>query len=209
MIKESNIIADALRSDIASGELEPGAPIRQDTVAERFQVSRTPVRQVLHQLAGEGFVTYDPNKGARVATISRAAVRDLFDMRLALEPLALESALPHHDKVVWALAEIALDRADASGSDAVALGRENSHFHMALYAPSGRSLLLETIARLADRGIRGEIVALSIKNRISQSAAEHRELLRACSTREHKTALYLLAGHLESARDDALVAIND
>ena len=209
MENESISIADMLRSDIAAGRLGSDAPIRQDAIAARLKVSRTPIRQALRQLAGEGFVTYDPNRGARVATVSSAAVRDLFDMRLALEPLALEAALPYHDKLVWARAEMALDRADVAGVDAVSLGQENSRFHGDLYEPSGRSLLLETVGRLTDRGIRAEIVALSVKSRVRQSALEHRDLLRACIARDEPGALRILRGHLEAARDDTLAAMEE
>lgn len=209
MSNPSNIVADALRADILDGRILPDAPIRQDALAERLSVSRTPVRQALHLLAGEGFVTYNPNRGARVAAFSAAQVRDLFDMRLALEPMALAAALPHHDKIVWAEAEMALDRADAPKRDATVLGRENTRFHSALYAPSARALLIETITRLTDRGVRAEIVALSIEGRVETSAAEHRALLAACVARDEAAAVRLLREHLTAARDDTLAALGN
>jgi DNA-binding GntR family transcriptional regulator len=206
MKNSSNTVVDHLRAQILDGAISPDQPIRQNLIAEELAVSRTPVRQALHQLAGEGLVTYDANRGARAAPILAADVRDLFDMRLALEQIALAAAFHSHDKRVWAEAEMALDRAEQT-TDALLLGQENAAFHMALYAPCERDLLLNTISGLTKRGVRSEIIALSIGTRSDQSDAEHHALLAACRTGKLENAQDILTAHLVSARDDTLAVL--
>ncbi|MFT7594021.1 MAG: DNA-binding GntR family transcriptional regulator [Paracoccaceae bacterium] len=207
MKNSSEIVIDHLRVQILDGAISPDQPIRQDLIAAELAVSRTPVRQALHQLAGEGLVTYDANRGARAAPILAGDIRDLFDMRLALEPIALAAAFKNHDKRVWAEAEMALDRAEQT-NNSLALGQENAAFHMVLYAPCDRDLLLNTISGLTKRGVRAEIVALSIDTRTDQSDAEHHALLSACRTGNLEVAQDILTAHLVSARDDTLAVLD-
>lgn len=206
MKNSSNTVIDHLRAQILDGAITPDQPIRQNLIAEELAVSRTPVRQALHQLAGEGLVTYDANRGARAAPILAGDVRDLFDMRLALEPIALAAAFQNHDKLVWAEAEMALDRAKQT-TDALLLGRENAAFHTALYAPCARNLLLTTISGLTKRGVRAEIIAFSINSRTDQSDAEHHALLAACRAGKLDDAQNILTAHLIAARDDTLTVL--
>lgn len=200
---ESNNTLERIRAEIIYGVLATDAPLRQDQIAKRLCVSRTPVRQALERLAGEGLVDYDRNRGARVAPIRADDVRDLFDIRVALEPIALAEAMPLHDKLVWAEAEIALDRADET-KQASELSRANSEFHAAIYSPCRRTLLLDTIRRLTSRGIRAEIAALSMQTRIAKSAEEHRKLLDACRDGDPRRACKVLERHLIAARNDTL-----
>src|SRR6187397_3150257 len=87
-------IAIVLEEAIVSGEIAPGTVLRQEQLSERYQVSRTPVREALRRLAALGLVSFVPNRGVRVRTLSRSELREAFLVRAELESLATELAVP-------------------------------------------------------------------------------------------------------------------
>lgn len=87
-------IAMVIEEEILAGELPPGSVLRQEQLSERFEVSRTPVREALRQLAALGMVDFVPNRGVRVRSLSRDDLREAFLVRAELEGLAAELATP-------------------------------------------------------------------------------------------------------------------
>src|ERR1700680_4369549 len=85
-------VAVALRTEITSAALPPGARVRQRDVAERFGVSTTPVREALAPLEREGLIRVEPHRGATVFSPSEAELRDHYEIRIALEVLAVRRA---------------------------------------------------------------------------------------------------------------------
>jgi DNA-binding GntR family transcriptional regulator len=85
-------IALVIEEAIVSGELEPGTVLRQEQLSERFGVSRTPIREALRLLAALGLVSFVPNRGVRVRTVSRDELHEAFMVRAELESLATELA---------------------------------------------------------------------------------------------------------------------
>jgi len=206
-ITTTTTVANAIRDLIISGSFKPGTPLRQDHLASRLSVSRTPLRHALRVLVAEGLVNYDDFRGAHVTWIEPSDIVDVFEMRMALEPIALESAFPNLTKVEFAKAEIAIDAAENEPAG-LAQARLNWEFHSALYLPSGRTALLGVIDNLNRSGARAEIVAASIRERPDKSACEHLALLKACRDGALSGALKLLKDHLTGARDDTLATLN-
>ena len=87
-------LALELEQAIVRGELAPGQGLRQEELSERYGVSRTPVREELRRLAALGLVSFEPNRGVRVRTLSRDELREAFLVRAELESLATELAVP-------------------------------------------------------------------------------------------------------------------
>jgi len=85
-------IALVIEEAIVAGELAPGLVLRQEQLSEQFEVSRTPVREALRKLAALGLVSFEPNRGVRVRTVSREDLREAFLVRAELESLATEVA---------------------------------------------------------------------------------------------------------------------
>ena len=85
-------IATVLEGEIVSGELQPGIVLRQEHLSERFAVSRTPIREALRRLAALGLVSFEPNRGVRVRTVSHDELYEAFLVRAELESLATELA---------------------------------------------------------------------------------------------------------------------
>src|SRR3954464_14233770 len=87
-------LALALEEAIVAGEIAPGTVLRQEQLSEQYKVSRTPVREALRRLAALGLVSFVPNRGVRVRTLSREELREAFLVRAELESLATELATP-------------------------------------------------------------------------------------------------------------------
>lgn len=123
-----------LRQAIISGELRPGEQVLQDALAERFGVSRVPLREALKILEGEGPVVYRPHRGYFVAELDIGDLREVYRIRDLLESEAVRVAVPQiTDEEVAALA-VALnevEQASASG-DLVAMSEANRRFHFGL-----------------------------------------------------------------------------
>ncbi len=85
-------VALALEQAIVSGDIAPGTVLRQEQLSERFAVSRTPIREALRRLAALGLVSFEPNRGVRVRTLTHKELREAFLVRAELESLATEIA---------------------------------------------------------------------------------------------------------------------
>src|SRR3954471_4720361 len=109
-----DLIADTLRDEILRGEISPGAALRQEELAERFGVSRLPVRDALMRLEAQGLVHVYPNRGAFVISLSADEVREIYEMRILLEGDILERAVPRMTEEDWRRIEAA--RIDAERS---------------------------------------------------------------------------------------------
>ena len=142
-------LALALEEAIVSGELAPGTVLRQEQLSEQFEVSRTPIREALRKLAALGLVSFEPNRGVRVRTISREDLYEAFLVRAELESLATEIATPK-----MSVAELAdLEAAERRFSDVTHQLVEMAH--------AGRQdleLARETLRRIEGLGISMERV---------------------------------------------------
>lgn len=191
----SHVIADALRTAIVEGTLAPGAPLRQDAIARHFSVSAIPVREALRQLASEGWARIELNKGASVAPLSRDEAREIYEIRSALESLALGLAIPNHTEE--SLREVsALAASGSHETDPSLYVARNEAFHMSLYAPAGRPQLMEMLTTLHRRGERYLRLKFGFPAYKGESDAEHAEILAAVQRRDIPAAQALVAGHL-------------
>lgn len=192
-----DLIAESLRHAIVRGDIEPGEPLRQEEIAAQFATSRIPVREGLRQLEVEGLVSFHPNRGAVVTKLSPGDIREIFEIRLALETAALRFAIPHHDERTWRDAEGILDAIDREDT-ANPWGEGNRRFHLALYAPAERPRLHEMIAGLYRNGERYEHKARTLAWYHERAQEEHRRLLDLCRKRDADAAVALLTEHIEA-----------
>ncbi len=147
----SRVIAEALRSAIVDGTLAPGAPLRQDAIARHFSVSAIPVREALRQLESEGWARAAVHKGATVAPLSADEAREIYEIRSALESLALGLAIPNHSAATLRECAALCRAAEREANPSLYVDR-NAAFHMSLYAPAGRPQLEDMIGIAASAG---------------------------------------------------------
>ncbi len=198
------LIAHHLRLAILRGELKSRQPLRQDKLAADLGVSKIPVREALAQLKAEGLVTYKSNRGAFVTALSPTEAREIYLMRMALEAIALEQALPKLGRRDFVLAHSALLSLDAE-PDPARWAELNWEFHAALYAPAAMPHLLGTLQMLHVNVGRYLVLYLDRMAFQTQSQAEHYALLAACQAGDLTDAQTVLTAHLQAAAD-ALIA---
>jgi DNA-binding GntR family transcriptional regulator len=137
-------ISKVLAERIIAGTLEPGARLRQDHIAEEFGASHVPVREAFRLLEAQGLAISEPRRGVRVAAFDLAQVKEVAEMRAALEALALRHAAPHLTSAILDEAESA-NRAAERSRDVRSWEEANRAFHRTILAPCGMPRLLATI----------------------------------------------------------------
>jgi DNA-binding GntR family transcriptional regulator len=123
-------IVEQLRQAILAGDIAPGEHIRQQEIAERFGVSRLPVREALRILEAEGLTEHETNKGARVCRLDMQELQVVYQIRERLEPLALIQSMPHLGAADLAALRAAHD-AICANSDLNAFLALDREFHRA------------------------------------------------------------------------------
>lgn len=199
-------VAAALRSALHQGRWAAGAPLRQEDLAAEFGVSRIPVREALSKLQAEGLVVVQPNRGAFVASLGAADVREIFDLRVLLECDALRHAISAHTP--RSLRQLHALQAELDAEDDPNLWlATDAAFHEVLYAPSGRARTLEMIAVLRASVTRLYRAHLSPDTRRKGWRDEHHTLLKAVAAGQVERALAALTRHLRQTEAVALAAV--
>lgn len=140
----ANRICRALADRIITGELAPGTKLRQDHIAEEFATSHVPVREAFRRLEAQGLAVSEPRRGVRVASFGLKELREVAEMRAALEVLALRHAAPHLTPSTIDQAEAATIEAD-SARDVRSWEEANRRFHRLILTPCGMPRLLAVI----------------------------------------------------------------
>jgi DNA-binding GntR family transcriptional regulator len=178
----TELVRKALEDEIFGGDLMPGARLDELSVASRFSVSRTPVREALHQLSASGLVEVRPRQGAVVARITLRRLIELFVVMAELESLCARlSATNMTEDERRKLLELCDDCGAAVAQD---LGvdvyyQANCRFHDAVYEGSHNSVLVDVISGLRRRGEPYRRKQLARPGRMAVSQAEHWTVARA------------------------------
>lgn len=146
-------ISRVLAERIIGGSIEPGSRLRQDHIATEFGTSHVPVREAFRRLEAQGLAVSEPRRGVRVAAFDLAEVREVAEMRAALEVLALQHAAPHLTPTILALAETAT-RAGDNSPDVASWEAANRLFHRTLLVPCDMPRLLAAIDDLHAKSAR-------------------------------------------------------
>ncbi|MDE1933493.1 GntR family transcriptional regulator [Bradyrhizobium sp.] len=204
MLLRDNVY-ESLRADILNCRLAPGDDVREQELAQRYAVSRQPVREALLRLEREHLVTVQPRQGYRVNPISLSDARDLLRFRLALEPACVAEAIEHApDKTLKALDDYR--RFSGDHEDFIAYNRA---FHTALAYASGNRRMAGALCDLigqADRLVRVSLA--NIRNHDpTRLVGEHIELIEAMQRRDRRRAARLIKTHIHQTEKRVLPAL--
>jgi DNA-binding GntR family transcriptional regulator len=200
-------IAAELRRELLAGSLAPGAELSQVVLAERFGVSRIPVRDALRILAGEGLIEMEPNRGAKAITLTPGEVQEIYDLRVLLECDCLRRAAGNMTPA--ALEEIDRVRRK-SDLDASTPGWAAGDwaFHEAMYRHAGRPrqlAMIETLRRTCQLFVNAYSTMTAKKPRWLN---DHRAILQHLESGATDHAVTVLQRHLQAAAAHLLARMN-
>lgn len=192
-------VRDRLREDILSGELAPGSVLSEAALAESFGVSRGPIREALGRLASDGLIAITPRRGAIVTELTPDEFVDAYQLREALETLAIRLAVPQlEDSDLARLRELHRQMAEHVERDEVnAFFNANGEFHDLFVTASGNQKLHEMYRLLMDQTGRYQARSLALRGSIGRSIAEHEAILEAVEAGDAERAALLMADHIE------------
>lgn len=148
--RTSDYIADILRKAILMGELSDGAVLNQVATAERFGVSRVPVREAMRQLQAEGLISAEAHRQPVVRTLSMESITEICELRALIEEHLVERAIPLIDDAVIEELESLLDEMERVEDHRQWLAL-NNEFHSTIYRASGLPIALELAESLRGR----------------------------------------------------------
>lgn len=191
-------VYDHLRTEILEGRLEPGAELGEVALAEQLGVSRGPLREAIGRLAAEGLVTVSPRRGAVVRSLSKKEFLELYQVREALERMAVQLAVPRLTaEQVEELASLNEEMAaHAAGNKVDSFFEANLAFHARLLEASGNRKLQELYRQLLDQLGRYRLRSLTLRGNLKRSVSEHKAILRAASRGDAERAAQLMAEHI-------------
>lgn len=209
MPRAADKLVNAIQDDIFSGALKPGDRLDELALAERFEVSRTPIREALRTLIDSGLIETRPRHGAFVRTLSAAEIIEMFEVAAELEGMAgrlaaTAATTPQADAIEAACRAC---RTAADADDAPAYGPLNEAFHAAIHAASGNRFLRRQLEAVEARLQTYRRLPFEIRGRLKTSASEHEDIAAAILDGRADDADRLLREHmmLQGQRLPALI----
>jgi DNA-binding GntR family transcriptional regulator len=188
---------EALREAIVDGVYAPGQHLRQQELARKYGCSVIPIREALHQLAAEGFVVLDPQRGARVAAFDGRMLEEIFEVRIVLEKIAVQRAA---ERMTPQAAERSrrileqMERPDLTPGEWVHLDWE---FHDSLCACAAQEYLRKTVSTLRRQMEPYLRLDLTKVGTIEFGRREHRRIFQSCVRKDPEAAGRHIVAHLQ------------
>jgi DNA-binding GntR family transcriptional regulator len=195
-------IADVLRAAVISGQMQQGVVYSVPTLAAQFEVSATPVREAMLDLAKEGLVEPVRNKGFRVTELTDKDLDDITQLRALIEvPVVAHLALTAAHEDIDALRPLAeAIRDSAETGDLIGYVEADHRFHLGLLALAGNPRLVEVVRDLRAHTRLYGLRKLVEEGRLTDSAAEHSELLDAMVQRDRARTEEVIRRHIGHVR---------
>ncbi|MCL7409651.1 GntR family transcriptional regulator [Marivivens donghaensis] len=188
-----------LLSDIREGRLAAGDRLRETDLAERFGISRTPIREAIRLLEADGLVSHQPRQGATIRSLDYAEVMELYEMRSVLEGTAARLA-------ARSASDIEIEELIALNDDLAAAGnspeafRLNRQFHHALLHSTKNRFLAKSMDSLQKSLMILGPTTLTQPDRAERAIEEHNDVLTAIRSRDGDTAEKAMRAHIQAAQ---------
>lgn len=191
-------IRSDLQAEIEEGKFAPGTPFDERSLAERFKVSRTPVREALQQLAALDLVRIEPRIGVFVSRLSIQKLRALFELLSELEMVCAKLAARRMDVSKHPELLEALDACEkaAAANDSKAYSKANQKFHETVYANAHNEYLVEHVRLIRRKTQRYRVNDLQTPKQIQNSLQGHREITEALIAGDAEAAHFAMSRHM-------------
>ncbi len=196
------VLFERLRSLILTGHYRTGEKLREEELAERFGVSRTPVREALRKLESEGLVQYLPHRGVLVNQLSHADLAEIYPVRALLEGLAARLAAKHiTDQELQTLRSLQHQMEAAyTKRDYKRATKIHTRFNVTLYRASRNKRLINILAQFNDYIEHSKVRSLALPGRPEEIRQEHAAMIEAIARRDGDAAETAARLHVENAR---------
>ncbi len=202
-----DVVFNTLRKAILRGNLEPGEHLREIYLADKLGVSRTPIREAIRKLELEGLVVMIPRKGAVVAEITEKSLRDVLEVRRALEALAVQLAC---EKILDAeveelkMAAKSFEEALETG-DVTVFAEADVQFHDIIYRATDNERLIQLLYNLREQMYRYRVEHLKREDSHETLLEEHKAIIDTIERRDVEHAVQAVCTHI----DNQVVAVSD
>ena len=202
-----DVVFNTLRQAILRGELQPGERLLEIHLANKLGVSRTPIREAMRKLELEGLVLMIPRKGAVVAEITEKSLRDVLEVRKALEELAVKLACEKiQDEEIDELKAAAKEFENALKSgDVTVFAEADVKFHDIIYRTTDNQRLIQLLYNLREQMYRYRVEYLKRKDSHEVLLAEHQRIIETIEKRDEKSAVEAVCTHI----DNQVEAVSD
>jgi DNA-binding GntR family transcriptional regulator len=199
---------EMLKAAIINGELLPGQPLVESTLAEWCGVSRTPIREALRRLQQDGLIKRT-DRGMIVQERSPEEILDIYDTRLVLEGFAGRAAADRRSEYDLGSMKRWLERGDDIPENSNGLVEANLGFHAAVWRATHNESLIDLLERLNPHLARYPETTLSFPSRWDEARREHHLLVEAIEARDGDLAHEIATGHFSRARDIRLMVFDE
>ena len=196
-----DVVFNTLRQAILRGEFKPGERLMEIQLANKLGVSRTPIREAIRKLELEGLVIMIPRKGAEVADITEKSLRDVLEVRKALEELAVQLAC---EKITQEELE-ELEKAGENfkkvlnrSKDITEVAEADVRFHDVIYMATDNQKLILLLNNLREQMYRYRVEYLKREEAYPQLIAEHAAIIEYISKGEKKAATDVMCKHIDN-----------
>ena len=195
-----DVVFNTLRQAILRGELKPGERLMEIQLANKLGVSRTPIREAIRKLELEGLVLMIPRKGAEVADISEKSLRDVLEVRKALEELAVQLAC---DKITKEEIEDLKKAAEdfkkiLKSRDITEIAEADVRFHDIIFMATDTQTLVQILNNLREQMYRFRVEYLKNEEVHPQLIAEHEKIIEHIMERDKAKASAIVSEHINN-----------
>ena len=193
-------VYSALRNSIINLNLAPGSSISETEISQKFQISRTPVREAFIQLSMEGLVEVIPQKETRVSLIDPARVEQEFFLRESLETAVLEPFIANNGRKYFAEMENLLSLQDSAlkTKSYIDFMSYDDRFHQILFEASGQLLSWEVLSSMSGHYHRVRMLSILIAGIGDEKIGEHRKIITALKKSDLEKSREMLYHHLHN-----------
>ena len=195
-----DVVFNTLRQAILRGELKPGERLMEIQLANKLGVSRTPIREAIRKLELEGLVLMIPRRGAEVAEITEKSLRDVLEVRGALEELAVKLAcqkITDAEILELRAAEKEFELALKSG-DVTKYAEADVKFHDVIYHATNNQRLIQLLFNLREQMYRYRVEYLKRQDAHGNLLAEHKQIIETIAARDMDAAVDAVCQHIDN-----------
>lgn len=195
-----DVVFNTLRQAILRGDLKPGERLMEISLANKLGVSRTPVREAIHKLEQEGLVLMIPRRGAEVAQITEKSLRDVLEVRGALEELAVRLACERMTGQALGELNRAAERFEKTlgSSDITSVAEADVAFHDVIYMATDNQRLIALLNNLREQMYRYRVEYLKNDSVYPRLIEEHKEIFEGLKRGDKRTVVEIVSHHVEN-----------